>query len=178
MSVYGAGGSLAEAADRVVLSPCSARAQPAPSSSLFPGPFCHRALLTLEEKRVGYTTTLIDFDNKPQWLLDVNPAGSVPVMKVGAHRHVGSYRLDQNAPVGVAAVADRCFAAAVQELATGEWIVDSGVIVDYLENKFPEPKLGTSQDPPQMCGAASRLMLYLCCRTDTASLRASLFCSV
>lgn len=29
-----------------------------------------------------YTTTLIDFDHKPQWLLDVNPAGSVPVMKV------------------------------------------------------------------------------------------------
>jgi hypothetical protein len=46
------------------------------------GPFCHRALLTLVEKKVPYTTTLIDFDNKPQWLLDVNPAGSVPVMKV------------------------------------------------------------------------------------------------
>ncbi|KAI3438883.1 hypothetical protein D9Q98_001298 [Chlorella vulgaris] len=44
-------------------------------------PFCHRALLTLVEKKVPYTTTLIDFDHKPQWLLDVNPAGSVPVMK-------------------------------------------------------------------------------------------------
>jgi hypothetical protein len=41
--------------------------------------------------------------------------------------------------------------AAAQELETGDWIVDSGVIVDYLEKKFPEPKLGTSQDPPQMC---------------------------
>lgn len=46
------------------------------------GPFCHRSLLTLEEKNVPYSTTLIDFANKPQWLLDVNPAGSVPVMKV------------------------------------------------------------------------------------------------
>ena len=46
------------------------------------GPFCHRSLLTLEEKHVPYTKTFIDFANKPQWLLDVNPAGSVPVMKV------------------------------------------------------------------------------------------------
>ncbi len=50
----------------------------------FAGPFCHRSLLTLEEKKVPYSTTLIDFANKPQWLLDVNPAGSVPVMKVRA----------------------------------------------------------------------------------------------
>lgn len=38
-------------------------------------------MLTLEEKQVPYKTTLVDFDNKPQWLLDVNPAGSVPVMQ-------------------------------------------------------------------------------------------------
>lgn len=80
-------------------------------------PFCHRALLALEEKNVPYTTTLIDFDNKPQWLLDVNPAGSVPVMK---------------------------------ELETGEWIVDSGVIVDYLEKTFPQPPLGTVDSSPQI----------------------------
>ena len=30
-----------------------------------------------------YKTTLIDFAAKPDWLLEVNPAGSVPVMKVG-----------------------------------------------------------------------------------------------
>ena len=46
------------------------------------GPFCHRALLTLEEKHVPYTSTLIDFNDNPQWLLDLNPSGSVPVMNV------------------------------------------------------------------------------------------------
>lgn len=82
-------------------------------------PFCHRALLTLEEKAVPYQKTLIDFEAKPAWLLDVNPAGSVPVMK---------------------------------DLASGEWIVDSGVIVDLLEAKFPEPALGTAESAPQVGG--------------------------
>lgn len=44
-------------------------------------PFCHRALLTLEEKKVPYTMTMIDFNNKPEWLLELNPSGTVPVMK-------------------------------------------------------------------------------------------------
>ncbi len=48
---------------------------------LLTGPFSHRALLALEEKHVPYTKILVDLDNKPQWLLDVNPAGSVPVLK-------------------------------------------------------------------------------------------------
>ena len=52
------------------------------ANSAAAGPFCHRALLTLEEKHVPYTSTLIDFNDKPQWLLDLNPSGSVPVMKV------------------------------------------------------------------------------------------------
>ena len=91
--------------------------QPTIRTCARPGPFCHRALLTLEEKAVPYTKTLIDFDAKPQWLLDVNPAGSVPVMK---------------------------------DLASGEWIVDSGVIVDLLEARFPQPALGTSESAPQV----------------------------
>lgn len=45
------------------------------------GPYSHRALLTLEEKHVPYTKVMVDLDNKPQWLFDVNPAGSVPVLK-------------------------------------------------------------------------------------------------
>ena len=44
-------------------------------------PFSHRALLCLEEKKVPYTRKYVDLDNKPQWLLDLNPAGTVPVMK-------------------------------------------------------------------------------------------------
>lgn len=59
----------------------------------------------------------MDLDDKPQWFLDVNPAGSVPVMK---------------------------------ELSTGKWIVDSGVIVDMLEDKFPEPSYGKIDQCPQV----------------------------
>jgi glutathione dehydrogenase/transferase len=83
------------------------------------GPFCHRALLALEEKHVPYEKIFIDFDAKPQWLLEANPAGSVPVLK---------------------------------DLATGEYLPDSGAIVDMLEERFPEPALGTNDSSPQIGG--------------------------
>ncbi|KAI3845420.1 hypothetical protein MKW98_029071 [Papaver atlanticum] len=44
-------------------------------------PFCQRVLLTLEEKKVTYQMHLIDTANKPQWFLEVNPEGKVPVVK-------------------------------------------------------------------------------------------------
>jgi len=69
---------------------------------------------------VPYTKTYVDFNNKPQWLLDVNPAGSVPVLK---------------------------------DLETGKWTVDSGVIVDMLEERFPEPSIGTVEGSPQVGNA-------------------------
>jgi len=31
------------------------------------GPFCHRALLTLEEKQLNYTREYVDFADKPKW---------------------------------------------------------------------------------------------------------------
>lgn len=34
-------------------------------------PYCHRVLLTLEEKGIGYQKDYIDFANKPDWLLEV-----------------------------------------------------------------------------------------------------------
>ncbi|KAI3934083.1 hypothetical protein MKW92_029801 [Papaver armeniacum] len=43
--------------------------------------FCQRVLLTLEEKKVPYQMHLIDTANKPQWFLEVNPEGKVPVVK-------------------------------------------------------------------------------------------------
>lgn len=51
------------------------------TSTLGDCPFCHRALLTLEEKKVPYTKGYISFDDKPDWLKDVSPEGSVPVLK-------------------------------------------------------------------------------------------------
>ncbi|KAL2555694.1 Glutathione S-transferase DHAR2 [Forsythia ovata] len=44
-------------------------------------PFCQRVLLTLEEKKVPYKMHLINLSDKPQWCLEVNPEGKVPLMK-------------------------------------------------------------------------------------------------
>lgn len=45
-------------------------------------PFCQRVMLTLEEKKVPYKTHLINFSEKPQWFLEVNPEGKVPLIKI------------------------------------------------------------------------------------------------
>lgn len=45
-------------------------------------PFCHRVLLTLQQKNIPYKQELIDFYNKPEWLIQVNQ-GKVPVIKEG-----------------------------------------------------------------------------------------------
>ncbi|XP_057792909.1 uncharacterized protein LOC131009525 [Salvia miltiorrhiza] len=45
-------------------------------------PFCQRVLLTLEEKKVEYKLHLISFDTKPQWFMEVNPEGKVPLIKL------------------------------------------------------------------------------------------------
>ncbi|MCO5581065.1 hypothetical protein L7F22_034941 [Adiantum nelumboides] len=44
-------------------------------------PFSHRVLLTLEEKKVPYDLKLVDIANKPDWFLEINPEGKVPVIK-------------------------------------------------------------------------------------------------
>ncbi|KAI6676397.1 hypothetical protein NL676_037193 [Syzygium grande] len=45
-------------------------------------PFCQRVLLTLEEKKVPYKNKLVDLGNKPQWFLEINPGGKVPLIKI------------------------------------------------------------------------------------------------
>ncbi|XP_047325838.1 glutathione S-transferase DHAR2-like [Impatiens glandulifera] len=45
-------------------------------------PFSQRVLLTLEEKKVPYKIHLIDVAEKPQWFLETNPEGKVPVIKI------------------------------------------------------------------------------------------------
>ncbi|XP_052187497.1 glutathione S-transferase DHAR2-like [Diospyros lotus] len=45
-------------------------------------PFCQRALLTLEEKSIPYKIHLINVSDKPQWFLEANPEGKVPVIKL------------------------------------------------------------------------------------------------
>ncbi|KAE9451387.1 hypothetical protein C3L33_16713, partial [Rhododendron williamsianum] len=45
------------------------------------GPFSHRVLLTLEEKKIPYKVQLVNLSDKPQWFLEQNPEGKVPVIK-------------------------------------------------------------------------------------------------
>ncbi|CAN6471248.1 unnamed protein product [Victoria cruziana] len=45
-------------------------------------PFCHRVMLTLEEKGVPYSVKLVDLSDKPDWFLQISPEGKVPVLKV------------------------------------------------------------------------------------------------
>ncbi|KAK9115769.1 hypothetical protein Sjap_014716 [Stephania japonica] len=45
-------------------------------------PFTQRVLLTLEEKNLPYDVKLVDFANKPEWFLKINPEGKVPVIKL------------------------------------------------------------------------------------------------
>eukprot|EP00270_Netrium_digitus_P007969 TRINITY_DN2350_c0_g1_i1.p1 TRINITY_DN2350_c0_g1~~TRINITY_DN2350_c0_g1_i1.p1 ORF type:complete len:320 (-),score=53.34 TRINITY_DN2350_c0_g1_i1:214-1113(-) len=54
-------------------------------------PFSQRVLLTLEEKGVPYELKLVDTANKPQWFLDANPEGKVPVLK-----HEGKWVADSD----------------------------------------------------------------------------------
>nr|AMV75313.1 glutathione S-transferases [Panonychus citri] len=46
-------------------------------------PFVRRVLLVLAEKKIPYNFIGIDLINKPQWYLDMYPAGKVPYLKQG-----------------------------------------------------------------------------------------------
>jgi hypothetical protein len=48
------------------------------------GPWTHRALLTLEEKGIPYKMLYVQVNNKPQWLLDINSAGTNVISMLGA----------------------------------------------------------------------------------------------
>ncbi|KAG6544637.1 hypothetical protein Mapa_013942 [Marchantia paleacea] len=54
-------------------------------------PFSQRVLLTLEEKHIKYDAVYIDVSNKPQWFLEANPEGKVPVIK-----HEGKWVADSD----------------------------------------------------------------------------------
>lgn len=54
-------------------------------------PFSQRVLLTLEEKGIPYDAKYIDTANKPDWFLEINPEGKVPVIK-----HEGKWIADSD----------------------------------------------------------------------------------
>ncbi|MDX2493548.1 MAG: glutathione S-transferase family protein [Desulfuromusa sp.] len=46
-------------------------------------PFAHRSRLALMEKNLPFTLIEIDLRNKPDWYLELNPAGAVPALRQG-----------------------------------------------------------------------------------------------
>ncbi|CAH9097451.1 unnamed protein product [Cuscuta europaea] len=59
-------------------------------------PFCQRVALTLEEKNIPYQNILINLSDKPQWFLEVNPEGKVPLIKFD-----GKWIADSDVIVGI-----------------------------------------------------------------------------
>eukprot|EP00898_Chlorokybus_atmophyticus_P003602 jgi/Chlat1/4242/Chrsp27S00317 len=77
-------------------------------------PFSQRVYLTLEEKQLPYKSTYIEEgpnENKPDYFIEKNPSGLMPVLRDGE-----------------------------------KWIQDSEKIIQYLEEKFPEPSLKTPEE--------------------------------
>jgi glutathione S-transferase len=75
-----------------------------------------RAVIALKEKDVPFDVIYIDLANKPDWFLAVSPLGKVPVLKVE------------------------------QEGRDDAFVFESGVILEYIEETAPGPKLHPS-DP-------------------------------
>lgn len=104
------------------------------------GPFCHRALLTLEEKNASYEKHYVDFANKPDWY-----APQAHALLSSGQLHPSEkllFRLFKVNPKGSV--------PAIKDLESDKWITDSGEFVEYLEDKIPEPKLGKADSIPDV----------------------------
>jgi glutathione S-transferase len=84
-------------------------------------PYCARVRIVLAEKVVPYETVIVDLDERPSWIYDLNASGRVPV-------------LDDDGLV----------------------LPESRVLIEYLEERFPEPPL-LAADP----SARARVRLLL-----------------
>ncbi len=43
-------------------------------------PYCARVRIVLAEKAVPYETVIVDLDERPSWIYDLNASGRVPVL--------------------------------------------------------------------------------------------------
>jgi len=84
-------------------------------------PYCARVRIVLAEKAVPFETVIVDLDERPWWIYDLNASGRVPV-------------LDDD----------------------GFVLPESRVLIEYLEERFPEPPL-LAADP--LARAHVRLLL-------------------
>ena len=46
-------------------------------------PYCARVRIALAEKGIGYETVVVDLDDRPAWIYEKNPLGTVPVLEEG-----------------------------------------------------------------------------------------------
>eukprot|EP00850_Spirogloea_muscicola_P011153 SM000068S20585 [mRNA] locus=s68:345639:347549:- [translate_table: standard] len=95
-------------------------------------PFSQRVLLTLEEKHLLYEHKLVDTSNKPQWFLEANPEGKVPVIK-----HEGKWVADSDV---IAEILDKMTPDPPLGVSTEEKSIGSalfGSFVKYLKSKDP-----------------------------------------
>ena len=74
-------------------------------------PFVQRAVIALKEKTEPFDLAYVDLADKPDWLLKISPLGKVPVLKVER----------ENAEPAI--------------------VFESAVILEYLEETVPGPKL-------------------------------------
>ena len=44
-------------------------------------PYCARVRIVLAEKGVAHETVVVDLDDRPAWLSELNPVGRVPVLE-------------------------------------------------------------------------------------------------
>lgn len=97
-------------------------------------PFTQRVLLTLEEKKLPYKIHLINTDDKPQWFLEVNPEGKVPVIKFDD----GKWIADSDVIVGLLEekYPDPPLSTPPQVASVGSKILPS--FVKFLKSKDPE----------------------------------------
>jgi len=58
-------------------------------------PFAQRTATVLAAKGLGFQTTVIDVDNKPDWFLDLSPLSKVPVLRHGDETLVESLVINE-----------------------------------------------------------------------------------
>jgi glutathione S-transferase len=74
-------------------------------------PFVQRAVIALKEKDVAFDVIYVDLSNKPDWFLAISPLGKVPLLKIEREGHPDAI------------------------------VFESAVILEYLEETAPGPKL-------------------------------------
>lgn len=80
-------------------------------------PYAQRIVLVLDAKKIPYNTYNINLHEKPEWLTKFSPTSKVPAIGV-LNESGGSKELS--------------------------WIVESLIVADYLDEKYPERQLNSS----------------------------------